>query len=372
VSQGGDCDDADDTVHPGAVDACFSGSDEDCSGLECDDVDVLNEREVTSNFGDITTIVQALDGRLIGAVWDGTTKDLYAAERGSTSLTIPLGFSNPMALAPLGPGEACVVDNGSVHLLSMDTLESELRYVNAGDCVGSEVIDNGRVDIVARAGAAFVMVDTDSGSTQATARLSLESNSSVLRTHVYRDINGDGFGDIAVSANDPFDLLVYLGPFDGSVPADAYDHRWASDCDYILPWAAGDLDGDGVEELAAYGCGGFNVFERDLPSEFGLADTTAQLDLGYWHYEAGDVDGDGFGDLVSWGSEIFVVRGPFEGTVEPGSSQRVVGLPYGEDFRWIRTADVDGDPYPDLLIGAYNAYLDKDAVLWYAIDGEGI
>ncbi len=135
------------------------------------------------------------------------------------------------------------------------------------------------------------------------------------------DVNGDGFGDVVVASGnyaDPFPqeghARLYLGSPDGLAPGPA----WTAESDMRFSYfggaiaAPGDVDGDGYADVLI----GVPYFERDFWQQgaaflyhgqaqglaagprwryLGISD---YLDLGWSLAAAGDVDGDGWPDLI--------------------------------------------------------------------------
>ena len=199
------------------------------------------------------------------------------------------------------------------------------------------------------------------------------------------DINGDGAEDL-VTVENQFNLRVLKGPFarDGStaqgeqIVTDEFDSR-------VLDLAAGDLNGDGVTDVAATENDGDEFDARRvvywLGTEQGLTPyTTVQGGDGYRlqggeNLDIGDIDRDGFDDLVvgraitghdsdldtpaaAGGRVTWIPGGPDgpdgvkathlnqDSAGVPGSAERGDG--FGTD---VQVADVNGDGYPDVATG---------------------
>jgi hypothetical protein len=183
------------------------------------------------------------------------------------------------------------------------------------------------------------------------------------------DVNGDGFADLAVGATGA--TYVYLGsatglPASPSVVLDSPDGGVAPG---VVVASAGDVDGDGFGDLAVGAAGAYRVYVHlgsatglaAMPS-LSLAVPEAAGQYGWSVASAGDVDGDGFADLVvgafaamdDMGS-AYVYLGSAIGL--PASPSLTLAAPAGGQFGWsvASAGDVNGDGFADLAVGAYSA-----------------
>ena len=186
------------------------------------------------------------------------------------------------------------------------------------------------------------------------------------------DVNGDGYDDVVTShvpRTDPGYYAIVLGSPSGlaETPIGVYG---VSDAGPIGPvHAAGDVNGDGYGDLLSVGPGaGGNGEVRLYPgSPTGPMDIawviqgTPTVPISTAGY-AGDVDADGFDDLlIGCGyaydnrGAVFLVRGSAALSVGPlervakGTRGVFLGL-YPKEIS--AAGDVDGDGYPEILIGA--------------------
>ncbi|PCJ53727.1 MAG: hypothetical protein COA70_08545 [Planctomycetota bacterium] len=195
------------------------------------------------------------------------------------------------------------------------------------------------------------------------------------------DVNGDGFADVIVGAYgaDPGGLAdagsayVYSGA-DGSLLYQ-WDGGAAVDLFGLSVSGAGDINGDGFADLIV---GAFAADPGGLASA-GSAyaysgvdgsllyqwDGGAGLDFfGTSVSDAGDVNGDGFPDVIvgAWGADPGGVLGAGSAYVYSGADGSLIhqwnggasGDLFGESVSG--AGDVNGDGFADLIVGAYFAH----------------
>ena len=178
------------------------------------------------------------------------------------------------------------------------------------------------------------------------------------------DVNGDGYGDLLVGAPMSNRAFVYLGGAAG-IPATAEAVAIAaigSPSNYGVALAGlGDVNADGYGDVAVGTNGSNNVYVA-LGGAAGLRAATVvgapggASGFGFAVAAAGDVTGDGYPDMVvgaySAGA-AYVFAGGAAGIVTTPAA--TLGVPGGAvQFGWSveGLADVNGDGYGDVLVGA--------------------
>ena len=320
AERGGDCDDGDQRVHPDADEVCGNGSDDDCDGL-----------------------IDAMDPD------PGPDVALYADLDGD-------GFGDPSQAR----GQGCALEAG---LSSQPT-----------DC------DDG--DAAAYPGAVEIWYD---GVDQDCAGDDDD------------DADGDGEAATAAGGGDCDDLDEDVWPGATEVCTDGVDQDCDGRVDPCAPlvfsgvggtWTggavsgAGDVDGDGWPDLLVGGelagdanQGGAWLLLGPVPTEAGewegaawaLSGSLAAEHAGAAVAGLGDLDGDGYDDLLvgAPGADLgggegsggaYVVQGPV--TSDGLLSSMATATLWGEDAEdqagsaVAGVGDVDGDGWPDLVIGA--------------------
>jgi hypothetical protein len=177
------------------------------------------------------------------------------------------------------------------------------------------------------------------------------------------DFNGDGVGDLAVAATDEPMVYWFAGPVGGGTVAATSDGEGlgTSGEDSVLA-NVGDPNNDGYPDLVA-GAG------QDDDSRFyggGARDLlgTSGIPMGQQINAAagGDLDGDGIDDLAvgaTWGiGEVNFCYGPTGSTFPAAAWYRILGESSDQLGSSIAIGDVDNDGIGDLVAGAVG---DNDA-----------
>ncbi len=203
------------------------------------------------------------------------------------------------------------------------------------------------------------------------------------------DVNGDGYGDVVVSAPEYEEggvypdgrVYVFLGSASGLESTAAWEAGYGTGYRFGFSVAtAGDVNDDGFSDIIigsnpppATQRGVALVF---LGSSSGLADTHAWLARGV-RFEtvyiqsfgasvctAGDVNGDGYSDVIvgdpdykstHWGRAVVYLASPEGATLQAAWSwaaeEDQANAWFGNSVS--SAGDVNGDGYPDVIVGAY-------------------
>jgi len=164
------------------------------------------------------------------------------------------------------------------------------------------------------------------------------------------DLDGDGIPDLAVANGASDDVSVLLGAGDGTFAPEQRFGAGASPRSVAI----GDLDGDGVPDLAVANGGGFNDGDDDVSVLLGAGDGTFAPEQRFGAGDSprsvavGDLDGDGVPDLAvanATSDDISVLLAAGDGTFAPG--QRFGA---GDGPCSVAIGDLDGDGAPDLAV----------------------
>ncbi len=252
--------------------------------------------------------------------------------------------------------------------------------------VGAPYYDN----VESNEGAAFVYYGSSTGPSVASNWM-MESNQTGAQYGISvssaGDVNGDGYSDIIVGANQYDNVennegaaFVYYGSATGpsAVP------NWTGESDQAFAFygisvsSAGDVNGDGYSDIIV-GANGYSNGEANegaayvyygssgglsLTVDWMMESNLASAQYGISVASAGDVNGDGYSDIIigAYGYDngeadegaAYVYFGGSTGpsaTADWTREGNQVDAHYG--FSVSSAGDVNGDGYSDIIIGAY-------------------
>ena len=330
VDQGADCDDANSGVNPGEDEICEDGIDQDCdnSAAAC----VLGDELAHSN----SDAIVRRDGGFMGYGMSGPVDS-----DGD-------GVDEVWVGAPLD--EAGTGGKGAVYRLT-GALSGELDALDAGLVSIRAAADDGEFGQQVRAGP---------------------------------DFDGDGLGDLAVSAPNSDAatsgggaVYLYAAPQAGGLDEDDAFVFIAGDetNDFVgARIAVGDFDGDGRGDVFttqpndANAVGFLGNFSAGDSLRSNQADVTASGAV-YGTVTLGDLDADGMDELVigDYGySRLYVYAGGDLGSLSSGDRLATVDLSVSDaSLGWAVSVgvDFDGDGYGDVFGGAPEAN-DTDGLIY--------
>jgi hypothetical protein len=388
-----DCNDASPAVHPGHVEVCANGADDDCDGNTDPPASNWYPDDDADGFGD-ETAASAGCGPPPGYIADGTDCD-------DAHPTV-----NPAAIEVCGDGIDNDCDPAFAGCLAMGALApadalATLTGRFAGDSAGAAVAvgdfdGDGTVELSVGAplrnvddrGEAYVVPANVRGvhglGTEAIWQASGAGANTGAALAGHDDLDGDGIDDLLVGA--PGLATVYVVPHataGGSLAAAPLAIDGTPTASFGIALGTGDFDGDGSPDalVGSHGEAGYAV-----PGPLAGAPVLADAEITVTNpgpggfasvaASAGDVDGDGIDDLLfgtSSGSAAWLFLGGLPGvyttadattSFTPELGGTCAGASVGS------AGDVDADGLADLAIGdcrADRGALDGGAV--YLVSG---
>jgi hypothetical protein len=392
TTEGGDCDDSDPAVSPGALEQCGDGVDNDCDGgawgctLEVDDAIVITGVAPGDRVGHSVAVSADLAAgdwvlaasapqRDNGVAWvTGTLSDTF----GDSGMSFTA--SGEAAATMFGWAIEFVPDTGDG--------DPDIAISGPWSTTGSVQLLSGLVALFSVADKS----DHDVADARAVLRGETASDAFGFAVGPGRKLGGEAASGLVVGAPGYWGAAC-------STRANVYwfesvpDGEWSgpdkaawvastafkSDC---MGWAlAGgdDLDGDGLGDLAvgapgrvtgADGGGAVVLFRGPLAGAVGSDDADVSItsdvgggQLGYAVVNAGDVNGDGLHDL--WASQphvstessaarVWLLLGPVEASGEVAEVAAASGEGEGGGFGFALqpVPDADGDSRPEVAVGA--------------------
>ena len=219
------------------------------------------------------------------------------------------------------------------------------------------------------------------------------SGSTELATEIgTADVDGDGIQDVLLSGGGAQGVYLFLGStiLSGGheLRVDDADYFFSGASSYVAVAGAGDIDGDGLEEVligdytATVGDHNFAgitylffgsslASDREIPlsdADYTILGEEEYGYLGQGITSAGDVDGDGFEDIIIGESGINGLAGAtrlflasslgFDDTrLASDADYSFMGVDAGDWSGWFLSpaGDVDGDELDDFLVGTWTA-----------------
>ncbi|MES2641606.1 MAG: MopE-related protein [Myxococcota bacterium] len=367
LDEGGDCDDADAAVFPGAEERC-DAVDTDCDGLAdvgaTDGVAWYTDAD-GDGYGDPES-----DG-VVDCAADGRAPNRFDCDDADAGISPEMGGCGLV-------GESEPVDAGLT-----------LFGVDEGDAVGTlhvaaDLDGDGAAELLVGAPSAdafYVLAGPLRGDESLASplikRRYVSGGASFGAALAVGDFDGDGVPDVAVGAPDDDTLgaysgrvWIFAGPLAGSTTEAsalrAIDAESSRDGLGEALVAVPDADGDGLADLLvgapddglgagiAYLISGTST---DLTTPIARFESATSYDRAGNNVAAGDLDGDGLADYViaaPSAPEVYVMSGGVTGTIDLSDADTTIGgrgSGYQTGKSLAVVGDQDGDGLLDLFVG---------------------
>jgi hypothetical protein len=388
VENGDDCDDTEANAFLGNPEVCGDSIDNDCDGvvdqidadadgfvdlecggLDCDDTDDGINPDATEICDD--GVDQNCDGGSGACSWLGDVSNGGA----------DVAFRGESEGDRLGQGDPGATSAGDLNGDGIgDLVMAAIRDDDGGDNAGAAYVFHGPIS----AG--------DWSAADGESKITGEATNDLLGRSVagLGDMDGDGFGELAVSAqgNGASAGAVYVlsGPLDGAISAAAATAKLTGEAEGDLvadiAWV-GDADNDGLNDLlvaaqfnghAGVKAGAVYLVTGAVSGTQSLSTATARLtgaaagdEAGSAIAGAGDLDGDGLGDVLAGAQyhdgngedagAVHVLLAPLAGDIDLGGSVSTIhgeaaGDGLGSFASVAGAGDVNDDGHLDIVVGS--------------------
>ena len=373
VSIAGDCDDTDPGAWPGAIETC-DGLDQDCDGL-------VDDSCTTAPMGGLGAegAQAAVTGPCVDSAW-GYSLQMMDVDGDGLSDIVGIAGCGEVAELLVAPGPippASVPDEDALLSAPYGLGESLGNVFSAPDLDGDdrpellaefETYDSSQARLFRTPVLGMVPDDADltiteaSGSNYGGVKVAAipGSTGAIVMAASWWTTDGMDSGTWIVDADETGDLttndLPSLGPAGSYCPM------------YSVPRVndAGDMDGDGDNELFFGGGEAMDVYLGPITQSMGSREPDVQLGDIYNDHEdytgyggifqaSADVDGDGLDDSLVFGYDgtdtLGVARGSSDGLITMDGASPVLVCP-DLDCDNVTPLDANGDGHVDLALGA--------------------